>query len=154
MRYLKLYKIAKEIDKFNKNKIFINKNKILELLKNFKPKYVGKGGYKRVFLVKLNKRELIFKVGRDVKIQYKIYLERKHKKNFKYAKIYWATEKCLLQKYCKKVKVPVKLIKANKIIAKKNGYSDWRKDNVGLLNNKIIAFDLQSKEHKQERLIK
>lgn len=147
IKFIKLYKVAKRIDESDK---VLNKNKVLELLKDFKPKYIGRGGYKRAFLVKLNKRKLIFKIGKDIEIQYKIYLERKYKQKLKYAKIYWITKKCLLQRYCERVKVPKSIIKKNKIIAKIKGYSDWRAANVGMHNNEIIAFDLQTKEHEQK----
>jgi len=149
IKYIKLYKIAKQIDSYDKTP---NRNKVLEMLSKFKPKFLSSGGYKRCFLVKSNKRVLVFKVGRDVETQYKIYQDLKGKHKLKYAKIYWTTKRCLLQRYCKKVDVPKNLIKENKKIAKKLGYSDWRKANIGMFRNEIVVFDLQSAEHKNMKV--
>lgn len=143
MKFKKLYQVGKEIDKF-KN---IRTKKILLLLHNFHPKLLGRGKFKRAFLVKVNKKELIFKVGSDVKRSYLIYKKLKGK-HFN-VKVYWVSKKCMLQKKCNTSillkKDEVRKIK-NKV--KRLGYYDARKRNLGKLNKRIVAFDLMPRDEK------
>jgi hypothetical protein len=140
MRYKKIYKIVKEVDKD------LNRNQIMRLLSKFNPKFIGRGAYKRAFLIKANKKILVLKVGRDIKIQYEVYNNLKRSK-LKYAKIYWITDRFMIQKYCNPIKKIDSLeFSMNKRLAKKKGYSDYRKANIGTINDKMVVFDLQRRK--------
>jgi hypothetical protein len=47
-----------------------------------------------------NKKFLVFKVGRKLNDDFNHFLKAKGKHKMKYAKIYWVTNNCLLQKLC------------------------------------------------------
>ena len=137
MKYKKLYNIARTIKKKN-----LHKNTVLKLLDKFKPKYIGRGAFKRCFKVKSNKRNLVFKIG-NIKDDFIHYQKAKNKRKTKYAKIYWVTNYCLLQKLCITNKLYSKEEFLNlKNAWKQNGYVDIRPANVGKINNKLYAFDI------------
>ena len=138
MRLKKVYDIAKIIDKTPN----IRTNFILEMLKQYNPKFLKRGKYKRAFLLKINKREYILKIGSLVEVDYMIYQKLKHSKTIKYAKVYWVTKKCLLQRKCDIVSLSKKEIKQQKQFAKEKLLYDARKDNLGKYKGKLYAFDL------------
>jgi len=138
MKHKKLYKIANKINKSN-----LSRKKIIELLGSFNPEFIGKGAYKRCFKVKCNKRILVFKIGRNIMDDFSHYQLSKGNRKAKYAKIYWTTEFCLLQKYCDTtLKYTDKEFNELKYAWKKKGFVDIRKANVGKINDRLYAFDI------------
>jgi len=137
MKYKKLYKIANKINKSN-----LSRKKIIELLGNFNPEFIGKGAYKRCFKVKCNRRILVFKVGRNIMNDISHYQLSKGNRKAKYSKIYWATEYCLLQKYCDNSSYTDKEFNDLKYVWKKKGFVDIRRANVGKINGRLYAFDI------------
>jgi len=136
MRYRRIYHAIKSIKKGMRTK------EIENLLSPFKCQYLGKGFHKRAFIVKSNKKEFVLKIGNRIKEDYNIYLDLKHNRKVKYAKIYWHTDRCLLQKKCEDVELSKECLKDFKTEAKKYGYIDVKQDNLGMVNDTITAFDL------------
>ena len=134
MRYKRLLKIAKKIDTQHR----IKSSKIIQMLGR-DAKFIGRGRYKRAFLVRSNKKQLILKVG-AVYGDALPFIDMKGKRVTKFAKIYWMTKHCLLQKYCDK-KVTWGAITEVRKAWKKAGYNDIKPANMGLLNGKITVFD-------------
>lgn len=150
MRYKRLYRVAKKIDKL-KIKKNLNRNKILKLLSEFNPEYIGSGAFKRSFKVKSNKRFLVLKVGRELQNDFNHFLKAKGKKKMKYAKIYWVTDNCLLQKFClTKEPYTKREYEELKKEWKKVGYRDVHPTNIGKINGKLHAFDVLESRKKNE----
>lgn len=144
----KLYNIAIEIDRLSEIKgRALNRNQVIKILKNYNPKFIANGGFKRVFRIGTNKF-YAFKIGNpnDIKIQNKIYLSLKRKRKFKYAKIYWATKYCQLQRFCITVKLTNKELEKIKVNAKDFGFYDARLSNLGKYKGQIVAFDLMPRK--------
>ena len=143
IRYKKLYNVASQIDKSN-----THKQKVIKLLDGFSPEYIGKGKYKRCFKVKSNKRELVFKVG-TIKNDMSHYKLSKGSRKAKYAKIYWETDNCLLQKLCHKGQYSTDDKKDLQTAWKKKGFVDVRDANVGKIGNRLVAFDVLESRRKR-----
>jgi len=139
MRCKKIYQIAKEIDNLSK----VRTKDILKKLEKFSPKFLGRGKYKRAFLITCISKEYVFKIGELIQVDKQIFESLRYNRKMSYAKIYWTTEKCLLQRKCEIVDLSDEEIKLRKKNAKLLGYSDARKSNLGMNNGKIIAFDLK-----------
>lgn len=144
----KIYMIAKKIDRLSDSKgRCLNRNEVSKMLKDFNPKFIGNGGWKRVF--RLGKRKFYaFKVGnpRDIKLQNEIYKHLKGKRKIGYAKIYWSTKYCQLQRFCTIVKLTEKELKLYQYNAKEFGYYDARASNLGKCKGRIVAFDLMPRK--------
>jgi|SRR3989344_6438529 len=150
MKYKKLYRLAKKIDKLKTNKN-LNRNRILKLLERFNPEYIGHGAYKRSFKVKSNKKFLVFKVGRSLQEDYNHFVISKGKHKMKYAKIYWVTDNCLLQKFClTNEPYPKREYEELKKEWKKAGYRDVRPANIGKIKGKLYAFDVSASRKKNK----
>lgn len=67
-------------------------------------------------------------------------------RNRYFAKIYWSTKYCLLQKYGKKAKVPDDKLQQLKIVAKKYGLSDVRVANIRKVNGNFKIVDASVSE--------
>ncbi len=147
MKHKRLYRIAKKIDKLRKDNN-PNRNKILKLLQDFNPKFIGAGRYKRSFKVESNVKNLVFKVGRNLNEDFNHFLECKGKRKLKYAKIYWVTKNCLLQRFCSKGYDNKEYQELRKEF-KKAGYIDINKNNVGRINGKLHAFDITYSKRKK-----
>lgn len=145
---VKVYEIAEMIDKLT---LMPNKNKIIEMFEeaDIEIIFLNRGHHNRTFMIKTAEQKLVFKVGYDIEQQWINYNELKGCTELPYAKIYWATKKCLLQMYCKIVDVPMHIQQRFKIEAKKRGYSDATKANIGLLDGRFVVFDLVKTQLKE-----
>ena len=72
-------------------------------------KHAGKGVFKTVFKVSSRSRDLVIKIARPRSLRNDLEAYRKIPKTIRnryFAKIYWSTRYCLLQKYGEEVSVP------------------------------------------------
>ncbi|PIN94722.1 hypothetical protein COU61_00275 [Candidatus Pacearchaeota archaeon CG10_big_fil_rev_8_21_14_0_10_35_13] len=143
MKYKRLHNVAKKIDELRLKKN-INRNRILKLLEKFNPEFIGSGAFKRCFKVKANKRYLVLKVGRrGFERDYDHFLLAKGKHKLRYAKIYWVTDNCLLQKFASSSEGYTREeYEELKREWKKAGYVDVRSGNIGKINGMLHAFDV------------
>mgnify|MGYP001577136663 FL=1 len=120
------------------------------LLKIFFPKTkeVGKGFFKRAFIIHFNKRKFVLKVGRKrnhIRKDHTTYTSRlpKNKINRYFAKIYWSHGLFMLQKYGKKAKIPKQEIEKLKKLGKKYGLKDIREANIMKFGKKFKIVDAE-----------
>lgn len=78
-----------------------------------------------------------------------IFLLSKGKHKLRYAKIYWVTNNCLLQRFCSKESYTKKEYEGLKKEWKKAGYTNVRPANVGKINGKPYAFDVSPSRRKK-----
>lgn len=93
----------------------------------------GRGAHKHVYKVTSTRRQLVLKVGRRRSIIRDIKAYRRipaSERNQLFAKIYWHTHHCLLQKYGEKPKVSRVELKRLRSDAKRYGLRDVRLANV------------------------
>lgn len=95
--------------------------------------YSGRGVYKTVHKVSSRTKNLVLKTGHYTYITKDLRAYHRPQpqiRNRYFAKIYWRTRYCLLQKYGKKAKVPISELAKLKAIGKKYGLTDIRADNI------------------------
>lgn len=106
--------------------------------------YAGKGWYKSVHKISTRTRDLVLKTG-DAK-----YIRRDHAifagirgrgRHRDFAKIYWATTYCMLQKYGKKRKVPYSELQRLKEEAGKRGLCDIKQANIRFVDGAFKIVD-------------
>ncbi|VVB77342.1 Uncharacterised protein [uncultured archaeon] len=133
MRHKKIYGVALKLDRFIKekgNERLPSKKILLSELRKYyaTTEYLGSGRFKRVFHIKATERDLALKVGHpeDIEKDWKVYRHAKDEKlaNRYYAKCYWHTKYCSLQKFGKKREVPYKISKDLKKRANNAGLRD------------------------------
>jgi hypothetical protein len=157
IRHKKIYQRAKLLDKFIdfyiKAKKRVNfphkvvKNIVCLLFPN--ARYEGKGAFKTVHHISTRSRELIlkFSMEKNIKKDFEAYTSLPPSiRNRYFAKIYWSTKYCLLQKYGKKAKVPDDKLQQLKIVAKKYGLSDVRVANIRKVNGNFKIVDASVSE--------
>lgn len=95
---------------------------------------------------------MVFKIGDDVEEDKRTYDRLKYNRKINYAKIYWITKRCLLQKKCDKITWDKKRfeehIKEKRKHVKILQLYDYRKKNLGMLDGEIYAFDLKERPKK------
>jgi len=83
---------------------------------------------------------------------YNHYLIAKGKHKMRYAKIYWHTKNCLLQKYCfTDGTYPKQEYNPLKNEWNSRGFTDVRFSNIGRMNGKLYAFDVLKKIKSMEK---
>ena len=103
--------------------------------------YLGRGASKRAFKVlsRNGKRELVLKIGepKSIKNDWKVYVHAKNNglADRYFAKCYWHTKYCMLQKFGEDRKVPPKIQRDLKERANKIGLQD-----IGLRSNRNIRY--------------
>ena len=148
MRFKKLHDAAERIDlrldeDFNRGRK--NRMNVRQILEEFLPdgsRYLGRGAYKSSFLVFSNKRKLVLKVGREHHISRDteiVFLARRSGMKRCTLKYYWKTKYCALQKYCRPLKDVIAEIKRK---GKRLGLRDIRTGNIGLLDGRLVAYDM------------
>src|SRR3990172_7952406 len=97
-------------------------------------RHEGRGAFKTVYRVTSTSRHVALKTARARHIRRDMKLYKSLPGNLRnryFAKIYWHTKYCLLQKYGRSVKhVPSREMKILKRFAKDRGLCDIRKDNI------------------------
>ena len=147
VRHKRIKEIANLIDAFVDRYRKINDRKtfphmqvgtIVRMLFNSKP--LGKGWHKSAHLVYSTKRNLVFKFGRKVAIRRDTNVYKRIPNRY-YAKVYWFTKYCMLQKYGIKSKVSKSELKRLQKIGKQYGLGDIRPDNIRKVDGKLKIVD-------------
>lgn len=106
--------------------------------------FKGKGWYKSVHKISTRTRDLVLKTG-DSK-----YIRRDHRvfagingrgRNRDFAKIYWSTKYCMLQKYGKSRKVPQAELLRLREEARQRRLGDVREDNIRFMEGQFKIVD-------------
>ncbi len=128
---------------------------IEEILNVFFPKTKyhesSKGYWKHVFVIHSGKKKLVLKMGRrgkDIWKDFTTYTQlRKYlgsaKANRYFAKIYWRSGLFMLQKYGKKVRVPIATLQKLKEFGKEHGLKDIREANIMKFDNQFKIVDAE-----------
>lgn len=113
--------------------------------------HVGTGYFDHVFIVHTDKRWLALKVGRnaqDIRKDYVTYKNLKTSMSDKslhrnFAKIYWASDIFMLQKWGDKRDVPINELKRLKAWGRRYGLKDIRPANIMLVDNRYKIVDAE-----------
>lgn len=95
--------------------------------------FEGRGFFKEVHSVHSRARKLVLKLShaKSTKRDWKVYhLLPEGIRNRYFARIYWHTKYCSLQKYGRKVRVPKQELKKLRMRVRRYGLNDIRADNV------------------------
>ena len=104
----------------------------------------GRGAFKTVYVVRSRKKRLAFKTSNSDKIMndwLAYHCLPANIRNRYFAKIYWLTDHCLLQKYGRESRVPEKTLRKLKDIGKKYGLRDIRPANIRKVDGKFKIVD-------------
>lgn len=104
----------------------------------------GRGAHKTVFVVRSRVKSLALKTSNSDKIMNDWLAYHSLPKNIRnryFAKIYWLTDHCLLQKYGKESQVPEKVLQKLKEIGKKYGLRDIRPANIRKVDGRFKIVD-------------
>ena len=141
MRHALIHKkaifIDEFIDKYNRIRKRVSfphhaVSKIIDLLFPASS-YSGRGAFKTVHKISSRARDLVLKTSQRKNIRND---QRAYKRipanirNRYFAKVYWRTKYCLLQKYGKDANVPLETLRKLRRIAKEHGLTDVRPANV------------------------
>jgi hypothetical protein len=138
-KFVELYRRTRKTSKLPRKEIKI----LVEFLFEGS-KYLDSGAYKNVYQINSRKRKLALKIGREeyIKDDMESYGKLpKRIRNRYFAKIYWHTKFCLIQKFGKKSKIPPEEIKKLKIIGRKYGLADIRKANILKVDGRFKIVD-------------
>jgi len=121
------------------------------LYPNTRYEKVAKGAFKHVFIIHTAKRRLTLKIAKnakDIKKDYATYASLKKSLSERavhrnYAKIYWAEDIFMLQKWGEKVIVSENEYKRLKKWGKQHGLKDVRKDNIMKVDGKFKIVDAE-----------
>lgn len=156
MRHRRIWKRARFIDEF------IDAYRKVRRLTNFPhkavktilplifpgSKFAGKGAFKTVHKVSSRAKDLVLKTSRARHAKRGLRAYRmlpKTKRNRYFAKIYWKTKYCVLQKYGKKVTIPKRELTKLKIFAATYGLTDIRPDNIRKVDGRLKIVDANVK---------
>lgn len=157
MRYRRLRQTARFLDQFidsyrrlRRRKTFPHKavEQIIPLL--FRGwRREGRGAFKTVYRVTSTSNHVALKRarGRHIRRDMKLYKALPGSlRNRYFAKIYWHTKYCLLQKYGRRVKhVPSREMQMLKRFAKDHGISDIRAENIRKIDGRFKIVDANRK---------
>jgi hypothetical protein len=137
--------IIDEYNKVRKRKNFPKKI-VADVLQLFFPdsNFVGRGFFKEVHEIRSRSYRRVLKVSnagstdRDWEVYNRL---PRTLRNRYFAKIYWRTKYCLLQKYGKKAKVPASVLKKLRAFAKKYDLWDIKPDNVRKVDGRFKIID-------------
>jgi hypothetical protein len=108
---------------------------------------VSSGYFKHVFIVHNNTRWFALKIGRNskhIRKDFRTYSSLpQESRNSYYAKIYWAKDIFMLQKWGEKVQVPHGELKRLKAWGRKVGLKDIRPDNIMRVDGKFKIVDAE-----------
>ncbi|TSC74091.1 MAG: hypothetical protein G01um101433_1104 [Parcubacteria group bacterium Gr01-1014_33] len=145
MRHSRIYKNARVLDKLidyyrnaHPGKKLPSK-KVLDILMPLlfsDAQHIGRGYFKHAYYVSSSTRDLVLKIGKSESIRADIKVYKRLPKTVRnryFAKLYWHTRYCLLQKYGKKAIVPKHIVDGLNQIGQQYGISD-----IGISNTKNI----------------
>jgi hypothetical protein len=117
-----------------------------------KSKWVGNGAYKNVYRVRTQARNLVLKIGDQKHILNDLRVYRRFHKNVRnryFAKIYWRTKYCLLQKFGDPADdiSPIELQKL-KDKGKENGLCDVKVANIRLVDGRYKIVDANIRDER------
>lgn len=104
----------------------------------------GRGAFKTVYQISSRERDLVLKISKEknIKSDMEAYYQLPRTiRNRYFAKIYWNTKYCLLQKYGKAVKISPKVVERLKKKVKPWGLSDVRADNIRKVGGRFKIVD-------------
>ena len=104
----------------------------------------GRGAFKTVFVVRSRKRSLALKTSTSNQIMNDWLAYHSLPKNIRnryFAKIYWLTDHCLLQKYGRESRVPTRVLTKLKDIGKQYGLRDIRPANIRKVDGRFKIVD-------------
>ncbi len=152
MRYALIYKKAKFIDRLTDyykrdrgRKTFPHKV-VEDMIRVLFPgsKVSGRGVFKTVHRVSSRSRHLVLKTASRQSIRTDIRAYHRLPRNIRnryFAKVYWRTDYCLLQKYGKESKIPREKLEQLKAIGKQYGLRDIRAANIMKIDGKYKIVD-------------
>lgn len=158
-RHRKIYKTAVLIDGFvdrykkgRKRRTFPHKEvKIIMHLIIPGSRYTGRGAFKTVHKVSSRARDLVLKTSNPKNIRSDVRAYRKLPSSIRnryFAKVYWWTKYCLLQKFGRKARnVPDDAMRRLKEVGRKHGLADIRPENVRKVDGhyKIVDASVRKK---------
>lgn len=141
MRHANIYKVAilhdQLIDAYcnARNRSNFPHGTASEIIKKLVPgtRILGRGYFKTAHLVYSRSRNLVLKTGspRSITADIKAYnCLPKNIRNRYFAKVYWNSKYCLLQKYGKKIAVSDSELKRLKVVGKQHGLQDVSPKNI------------------------
>lgn len=117
--------------------------------------YTGRGAFKTVHKVSSRARDLVLKTTnpKNIRKDKQAYMRLPPtKRNRYFAKIYWVTKYCLLQKYGKKLeRIPERDLKKLKVVAKEYGLSDVRPGNIRKIDGRFKIVDALTRRFERRR---
>ncbi|MDD5141404.1 MAG: hypothetical protein PHY43_14230 [Verrucomicrobiales bacterium] len=106
--------------------------------------YSGRGAFKTAHKISSRSRDLVLKTSQPKNIANDLKAYKRIPVNLRnryFAKIYWRTKYCLLQKHGRKSPVPDEKLKKLKLVAKKHGLTDVRLDNIRKIDGHFKIID-------------
>ncbi len=108
--------------------------------------YLDRGAFKTVHKVYSRARDLVLKTGSRKKIgedirAYRRLPARGGRRHRYFARIYWRTKYCLLQKFGKAAKVPAGRLRRLKAVGRRYGLKDIRPANVRKVDGRFKIVD-------------
>ena len=106
--------------------------------------YSGRGAFKTVHRISSREKDLVLKDShhKNIMADWRVYRRISISiRNRYFAKIYWKTNYCILQKWGKKVKVPKKELIKLKLVGKRYGLTDIRFDNIRKVDGHFKIID-------------
>lgn len=160
MRHKNIHKKAKFIDNFVNHYKKIRKrsrfpHKEVKSIIHFLfqgSSYSGKGKYKTVHRVSSRAKDLVLKTSDTENIENDVLAYKKLPKGIRnryFAKIYWTTKYCLLQRFGKRATIPQQVLKELKSIAKEHGLTDVRLANVRKFDRRFKIVDASLSKRKR-----
>lgn len=160
MRHKNILKKAKFIDEFVNHYNKIRKrssfpHKEVKSIIHFLfqgSSYSGKGKYKSVHRVSSRAKDFVLKTSHTKNIKNDVRAYNKLPENIcnrYFAKIYWITKYCLLQRFGKSAKIPQQVLKKLKSIAKDHGLTDVRQENVRKFGRTFKIIDASLSKRKR-----
>jgi hypothetical protein len=137
--------IIDEYNKVRKRKNF-PKEIVADVLRLFFPdsSFAGRGFFKEVHAIRSRSFRRVLKISNDESTNrdWKVYnrLPRTLRNRY-FAKIYWRTKYCLLQKYGRKAKVPAPVLKRLRAFGKQYGLTDIKEANIRKVDGRFKIVD-------------
>ena len=152
MRHVLLYRTAKFVDRFvdtykkkRKTRNFPHK-KVTTIIEYLFPgsAWKGRGAFKSVHRIYSQEKTLVLKLSnpKNIRSDLRVYrrLPRKIRNRY-FAKVYWHTKYCLLQKYGREVNVPLRVLERLRKIGRQYGLRDIRPANIRKVEGRFKIVD-------------
>lgn len=106
--------------------------------------FVGRGFFKEVHTIRSRAHTRVLKLsnGKSTDRDWKVYNRLPPTlRNRYFAKIYWRTKYCLLQKYGRKTEVPISVLKRLQKFGREHGLRDIKPDNIRKVDGHFKIID-------------